>query len=146
MVMIPPYFTFVNGNIRLLYSYLEILSIIEEEISYSILEDICNDIPISTMKLYYETCCSGDINTSIKVIYSIKERGYCNMDIITEFLKYIRYHCDTSDGNKYKIIELITTFMTMFCDKREDDLELAIFTNKMIRILSLNYGNISDSI
>lgn len=138
--------TFVNDNIRLLFSYLEILSVLGEEITYSMLEDLCNDIPNSIMKTYYDKCCMGDINSSIQDIYSLKDRGYCNMDIITELLKYIRYHCDTDDKTKYKIIDLITTFMGIFCDKHEEDLELAVFTNKMIKLLSSNYGNISDSI
>uniref|UniRef100_A0A6C0BST2 Uncharacterized protein n=1 Tax=viral metagenome TaxID=1070528 RepID=A0A6C0BST2_9ZZZZ len=140
---------FINGNIRLLYSYLEMLSLLDVEITYSILEDICNDIPVYILREYEEHCSAGKLNESIKIIYNLKDRGYCNMDIITELLRYIRYYSVLSEDIKYCIIELITRYMTMFCDKRECELELAVFTKSMLDILKqYNYDsdNISDSI
>lgn len=126
---------FVNGNVRVLYSYLEMLVILDEEITYELLDDICNDIPMENLNTYESMCYNGDINRAINLIYHIKGNGYCNMDIITELLKYIRYHSLMCDKNKYKVVELITHYMTRFCDKHECNLELCVFTKKFMDII-----------
>jgi replication-associated recombination protein RarA len=126
---------FVNGNIRVLYSYLEMLIILDKEITYELLDDICNDIPMNKLNKYETMCYAGDITGAIRLICNIKGNGYCNMDIVTELLKYIRYHSDMCDRNKYKVVELITHYMTRFCDKHECNLELCVFTKKFIDII-----------
>lgn len=127
--------TFVNGNIRVLYSYLEMMIIVDQEITYQLLDDMCNDIPMYSLHEYERLCCDGDINAATELIFNIKSDGYCNMDIITQLLKYLRYQSIMSDRGKYKIIELISYYMTRFCDKHECNLELCVFTKKFVDIL-----------
>ena len=58
------------------------------------------------------------------------------MDILDNYFLYIKNTILLDEKEKYKIIHLISRYITIFHNIHEDVIELALFTNNVIDIFS----------
>jgi len=73
---------------------------------------------------------------AIKLIYEIYDKGYSVMDILDNYFLFIKSTINLSEEQKYIIIPYICKYITIFHNIHEEEIELALFTNNLIDILS----------
>ena len=97
----------------------------------------CTNIPLKDFIKYTELCkYSKNLPAAIDLVYKIYDRGYSVMDILDNYFIFIKLTTLLTDQTKYIIIKLLCKYITIFYNIHEDEIELAIFTNNLIKILS----------
>ena len=76
-----------------------------------------------------------DIKFAIQIIYSIYKKGYSVMDILDSYFTFIKVTNLLDETIKYKVIKLILKYIALFHTLHENDIELAFFTNELIKLL-----------
>ena len=125
-----------NNTIKNLINYLEKCKLLNKNICYNTAVNICSDIDIYTLEEYTNYVKQGDINNAIKVLYSIANDGYSVMDILDNYFMFIKNTDKLNENEKYKIIPFICKYITAFHEIHENDIELPLFTNNIMSILS----------
>ena len=99
------------------------------------IDQIISNILISEFHEYIELCKHANYQDSIFYIINLYDRGYSVIDILDEFLIYIKNYSDLKDEYKYKIIKLIYNYINIFNNINKDNIELLFLTNNIIKIL-----------
>lgn len=123
-----------NNDIRKLIQYLQKFKLMNIFIDYSTALKLCCDINFSIFDEYIQFVCQQDINQSIAIMYQLYDTGYSIIDIFDGFTIYIKQSLQFNEIQKYEIIKLIATTITIFYTLHEDAIELAFFTNKLIQL------------
>ena len=86
------------------------------------------------------------LNEALLIIYEIYDKGYSVMDILDNYFIFIKSTKMLNDEQKYNIVPSICKYITIFHNIHEDEIELSLFTNNLIQILSnnINTDNITD--
>jgi DNA polymerase III delta prime subunit len=126
--------TICNNSIRLLINYLEKFKLIDSNISINNAKNICTNISF----LDYETYTNywykeKNIEKSIQYIFNIFYKGYSVMDILDNYFSFIKITNIIPENIKYKIIKIICKYISIFHTEHEYDIELAFFTNELIK-------------
>ena len=58
------------------------------------------------------------------------------MDILDNYFIFVKNSLSITEEQKYKIIPCICKYITIFHNIHEDEIELSLFTNNIIQILS----------
>ena len=58
------------------------------------------------------------------------------MDILDNYFIFVKNTLTLNEDQKYKIIPCICKYITVFHNIHEDEIELSLFTNNLIDILS----------
>ena len=58
------------------------------------------------------------------------------MDILDNYFNFIKNTTILSEEQKYKIIPYLCKYITVFHNIHEDDIELSLFTNNLIKVLN----------
>jgi DNA polymerase III delta prime subunit len=126
-----------NFSIRLLINYLEKIKILNIELNEEVINSICSNISYDIFDRYTNFILQKNIHSSIKILYDLYDNGYSVMDILDNYFVYIKT-CKLIDDEiiKYKIIKLICYFITIFHNIHEDEIELSIFTNNYIKLIT----------
>lgn len=124
-----------NNSVRLVINYLEKFKLIDEAVDLALAEAVCSNIPFHEFTQYTNYCkLQKDIRKATTLIYKIVDRGYSVMDILDNYFLFIKTTSILSDDEKYKIIPLICSYITIFNNIHEDEIELALFTNRLIDV------------
>jgi hypothetical protein len=59
--------------------------------------------------------------------------GYSVIDILDHLYNHIKESAELNENEKYEIIPLLCKYITIFNKIHEDHIELAIFTNDLIK-------------
>lgn len=125
-----------NNSVRIVINYLEKFKLLGIDITYDIALSTCTNISFKELKLYTELCKdSTKLGTAIELIYSIYDRGYSVIDILDNYFLYIKTTTLINEKEKYEIIKLLCKYITIFFNIHEEELELALFTNNLIKLL-----------
>ena len=125
-----------NNSVRLLINYLEKFKLLNIPIDEKKVKEICTNISFYEFENYTRAWyINKDLQTSIKLIYSIYNKGYSVMDILDTYFLFIKSTNILSEEKKYKIIKLLCKYIIIFYNVHEDEIELALFTNNLINIL-----------
>ena len=89
-------------------------------------------------EIYTELCKIGDLNSAIKNILILQERGFSVMDILDSYFFYIKYTDTIAENIKYEIVKILCKYITIFHNIHEDEIELSLFTNEIIILLNNN--------
>uniref|UniRef100_A0A6C0KE98 AAA+ ATPase domain-containing protein n=1 Tax=viral metagenome TaxID=1070528 RepID=A0A6C0KE98_9ZZZZ len=118
-----------NNSIRLLLNYMEKFKILNETITLSVAKNICSNISFQDFNNYItKLYVKHDLMKGIIIMNNIYNKGYSVIDILDNFFIFIK-HCQTIDDDlKYKIIEIICRYITIFHTKHEHEIELSLFT------------------
>lgn len=125
-----------NNSIRTLVSYLEKFKILDEYVTYDIAVNTCTNISFNDFDKYLDFCLEKDLTNSIELIYNIYDRGYSVVDILDNLYLYIKITQKIDEQDKYEIIKLICKYIIIFYNIHEEEIELAIFTNNLIKYLT----------
>tara|TARA_Y100001968_G_C19363799_1_gene721315 strand:- start:146 stop:1099 length:954 start_codon:yes stop_codon:yes gene_type:complete len=126
--------TICNNSIRLLINYLEKFKLIDTNITINDAKNICTNISFldyeNYTKFWYN---ERNVKKSIKYIFNIFYKGYSVMDILDNYFSFIKMTTIIPEHIKYKIIKIICKYISIFHTEHEYDIELAFFTNELIK-------------
>ena len=124
-----------NNTVKILINYMEKFKLFDEKITLSFAMATCTNISFIKLENYTNFLKNSQLNEAIKLIYEIYDQGYSVMDILDNYFLFIKSTNLLNEYEKYKIIPYICKYITIFHNIHEDDIELALFTNNMIKIL-----------
>ena len=126
-----------NNSIRILINYLEKLKLINLPITLELVSDVCTNITFKDFE-YFTKYCKIEKNAinAIHLIYKLFDKGYSVMDILDSYFLFVKSTTILTEDEKYKIIPIICKYITVFHNIHEDEIELALFTNSLIKTFS----------
>ncbi len=124
-----------NKTIKNLINYAEKCKLLNTHIDYELSLKICSDIDIHMFDSYTTNVKSGNIRDAINIIYEIVDDGYSVMDILNNYFSYIKTSDLLTEDEKYAIVPYICKYITAFHDIHENDIELPLFTNNLVKAL-----------
>ena len=125
-----------NNSLRILLNYLEKIKLLDCKINKSMVEKITSNISYQLFDEYTNYVLKSQIKPAITIFYQLFEDGYSVMDIYDNYFQYIKHSELLNENNKFIIIELLCEYITIFHNVHEDEIELSLFTNKLIQTLS----------
>jgi len=126
-----------NKSVKVLLNYLEKFKLLGEPVTIDIATNICTNICFYTYIEYTRTCIfENDIPKAVKILYDIYDKGYSVMDILDNYFLFIKTTDMIDEEKKYKIISLLCKYMTIFYNIHEEEIELALFTNNLIKLFN----------
>jgi len=128
--------TLSSNSVRIIANYLEKFKLMRMPITLDLAINVCTNISFKEFDLYTIACKeTNDLPTAIKILYAIFERGYSVMDILDNYFMYVKTTQHLSEEEKYQIIPCICKYITIFNTIHEDEIELTLFTNDVIKTL-----------
>ena len=125
-----------NGSVCVLLNYLEKFKIINEPITYDLVSKVCTNISFTVFDTYTNAVIQSNLNEAVNILYDLFDKGYSVMDIYDNYFLFVKVTDILSETQKYEIIKLLCKYITIFHNIHEDEIELALFTNNMIKLLS----------
>ena len=125
-----------NKTAKILINYMEKFKLLNEHITLLLAVKLCSNISFVSFEEYTKLIKNKNLNESIKLIYEIYDKGYSVMDILDNYFFYVKNTTILNEKEKYDIIPYICKYITVFHNIHEDEIELALFTNNLIEILS----------
>lgn len=125
-----------NNSIRILINYLEKFKLLDSVIDLDIAKQTCTNIGFHFFDKYTNYALNKNRLESIKLIYELFDKGYSVMDIYDNYFLYVKNTTLLTESIKYEVIKLLCKYITIFYNIHEDELELALFTNNLVEIIS----------
>ena len=127
-----------NNSIRMLINYLEKFKLLNKEINKTNISEICSNISFyefeNYTKLWY---LKKDISSSTKILLNIYKKGYSVIDILDSYFNYIKVNEFISENEKYKIIKVLSKYISLFYTLHENNIELFFLTNDLINLKNI---------
>ena len=124
-----------NGSVCVLLNYLEKFKIINEPITYDLVSKVCTNISFTVFDTYTNAVIQSNLNEAVHLLYDLFDKGYSVMDIYDNYFLFVKVTDILSETQKYEIIKLLCKYITIFHNIHEDEIELALFTNNMVKLL-----------
>ena len=132
-----------NNSLRIMINYLEKLNIINLPITYDLINKICSNISYEIFDNFTNMLLKKNTTSAINILYNLYDCGYSTMDIYDNYFLYIK---NTSilccDNMRYEIIKLLCEYITIFHNVHEDEIELALLTNDIIKTVIIPIENV----
>jgi replication factor C subunit 2/4 len=123
-----------NGAAKILLNYMEKFKLLNQKITYELSTQLCTNISFITFEEYNTLLKNNKLDEAIKLIYQIYDKGYSVMDILDSYFLFIKNTKNITEEQKYNLIPFICKYITIFHNIHEDEIELALFTNNLIKI------------
>ena len=124
-----------NYSVRILVNYLEKLKLLDEVITEKIIEKICNNICFTDFSEYIKFCSEDkDIVSASHKLLNLYDKGYSVIDILDNFFLYVKTCNELTEDQKYQTIQIICKYISIFYNVHEDEIELTLFTNSIIKL------------
>ena len=130
-----------DQNIHAAINYLDKFKLYGDEINYSIALNMCTNIQYEIFQTYITSIrsefnqLSSNLNNSIHILFEIFNKGYSVMDILDSFFSFIKITDMLTEDEKYNIVPIICKYIVIFHNLNESELQLALFTNDIYKIL-----------
>ena len=124
-----------NNTVKILISYMEKFKLLNEKITLELAKHLCSNISFYIFEEYTKLLKNNNIVEAIKIIYDLYDKGYSVMDILDNYFVFVKITTLLNEEEKYKIIPYICKYITVFHNIHEDEIELTLFTNNLIKIL-----------
>jgi len=124
-----------NNAAKLLLNYLEKFKLFNEPITFELANKLCTNISFITFERYTNLLIQGQLNEAIQIIYNIFDKGYSVMDILDCYFSFVKHTLILNETQRYNIIPIICKYISVFHNIHEDEIELALFTNNLIKSL-----------
>uniref|UniRef100_A0A6C0B2B1 AAA+ ATPase domain-containing protein n=1 Tax=viral metagenome TaxID=1070528 RepID=A0A6C0B2B1_9ZZZZ len=122
-----------NNTVKILLNYMEKFKLLDMPITLDLATQVCTNISFQLFHEYTILLKQKKLGESIKLIYSIYDKGYSVMDILDNYFLFIKTTALLSEDEKYTIIPFICKYISIFYNIHEDEIELALFTNNLIK-------------
>jgi DNA polymerase III delta subunit len=128
--------TLCKNNIKVLINYLEKFKLFNQPINLSLANKLCCNINFNDLANYTVCLLNNQLVPAINIIYTIFDKGYSVMDILDSYFIFVKTTELLNEQLKYKTIPFICKYITIFYNIHEDELELALFTNNLLELLT----------
>ena len=130
-----------NGSVRTLINYLEKIKLIGREITYDIANKICTNISFHRFEEYTREVLrcdtdGGGLRAANAILFQLNDEGYSVLDILDNYFLFVKMTPLFDEDMKYRITSLICKYITIFHNIHEHDIELALFTNNVIKLVA----------
>jgi len=125
-----------NNTVKIIINYLEKFKLLGEKITLNLAIQLCSNISFLTFEEYTNFIKAQNLKEAINLILEIYDKGYSVMDILDNYFLYIKNTQILTEEQKYNVIPIICKYITIFHNIHEDEIELSLFTNNLIEILS----------
>ena len=125
-----------NNTMKVLINYMEKFKLLNQKITLPLAIQLCSNISFLIFEEYTSFILNNCLQEAINIIYEVHDKGYSVMDILDNYFIFIKTTKMLSDEQKYCIIPCICKYITIFHNIHEDEIELSLFTNNLIQILS----------
>ena len=125
-----------NNTVKILINYMEKFKLLNQKITFELATQLCSNISFLTFDQYTKFILQSKLIPAINIIYELYDKGYSVMDILDNYFIFIKTSNILTEEQKYKIIPYLCKYITIFHNIHEDEIELALFTNNLIKILS----------
>ena len=126
-----------NHSVKSLIHYLEKFKLLGESITLDVVQRLCTDIHFSFFDEYTLVVQRKELHSAIQLLLHVYHRGYSVMDILDNYFLYIKTTLKLNETEKYAVIPFICEYISIFYNIHEDEVELAFFTNQLIKVFSL---------
>ena len=135
-----------NNNVKILFNDMEKFKLLEQNITLDLVKQICTNINFLSFQEYTNLIKNNNLNESIQILLNIYDKGYSVMDILCNYYFFIKIYEDLTETQKYDIIPFICKYIAIFHNIHEDEIELSLFTNSLIKKIQYvnNIYNVSD--
>ena len=106
---------------------------VQHNINYDDAVKLCTNINFEDFKKYIHYVKNKNINSAIKIFLSLYDEGYSVMDILDSFFIFLKITNIVSEKIKYNIISYLCSYIHIFHDIHEHEIELAFFTNNIVK-------------
>jgi len=124
-----------NNTVKILINYMEKFKILNQNITLELAVQLCTNINFFIFEEYTNFLLNSQLIPAIKIIYEIYEKGYSVMDILDNYFIFIKSTNMFTEEQKYNVIPYLCKYITIFHNIHEDEIELALFTNNLIKLL-----------
>lgn len=125
-----------NNTMKIIINYMEKFKLLNEPITLQLAVKLCSNISFLIFEEYTQLILDKNFNKAVALIYEICDKGYSVMDILDNYFIFIKTTTMLNDDQKYNIIPCICKYISIFHNIHEDEIELSLFTNNLIQILS----------
>ena len=125
-----------NNTVKIMVNYMEKFKLLNERITYELAVKLCSNISFFTLEKYTQLVLSNNLTEAILLIYEIFDKGYSVMDVLDNYFIFVKNTEILNEDQKYKIIPFICKYISVFHNIHEDEIELSLFTNNLINILT----------
>jgi len=123
-----------NNSVRQIINYLEKFKLLNIHIGAKKVKEICTNISFYEFEHYTSFWLKDkDLKNAISKIFDIYNKGYSVMDILDNYFIFIKITDSIEQKTKYKIIKIICEYISIFHTIHENEIELVLFTNKLIK-------------
>jgi len=127
-----------NNNAKILISYMEKFKLLGQKIDEELAINVCTNISFTIFNEYTRYLKSGNLKEAITLLYSVYDRGYSVMDILDNYFLFVKFTDELTEDQKYETIPLLCKYITIFNNIHEDEVELALFSNNLYKIIISN--------
>ena len=125
-----------NNTVKILINYMEKFKLLNEHITFKLAVSLCSNISFFLFEEYTLLIKNNKLKEAIDLIYEIYDKGYSVMDILDNYFLFIKNTNILNEDQKYNIIPFICKYISVFHNIHEDEIELALFTNNLMKILN----------
>ena len=125
-----------NNTVKILINYMEKFKLLNQKITFDLASQLCSNISFLIFEEYTKLILDKNIEKSIYLINELYDKGYSVMDILDNYFVFVKSSTILNDEQKFKIIPYICKYITIFHNIHEDEIELSLFTNNLIQVLS----------
>jgi DNA polymerase III delta prime subunit len=125
-----------NNTVKILINYMEKFKLLNENITLKLAVSLCSNISFFLFEEYTLLIKNSKLKEAIDLIYEIYDKGYSVMDILDNYFLFIKNTNILNEDQKYNIVPFICKYISIFHNIHEDEIELALFTNNLMKILN----------
>ena len=124
-----------NNTVKIIINYMEKFKLLNEYITLKVAINLCSNISFVLFEEYTLLIKNNLLKEAIDLIYEISDKGYSVMDILDNYFIFIKNTTILTEDQKYNIIPFICKYISIFHNIHEDEIELALFTNNLMKII-----------
>ena len=125
-----------NNGVKIIINYMEKFKLLNQPITLKLALQLCSNISFVLFEEYTQLVIHKNLTDAIQLINEIYDKGYSVMDILDNYFIFIKTTPTIDEDTKYKIIPCICKYITIFHNIHEEEIELSLFTNNLIEIIS----------
>uniref|UniRef100_A0A6C0LTH1 AAA domain-containing protein n=1 Tax=viral metagenome TaxID=1070528 RepID=A0A6C0LTH1_9ZZZZ len=126
-----------DNNIQIMLQYLEGFRLLNTEVNNDTIYQMCSHVNFDRLGCYFSFLKENNLIEAIRLLFDIHNDGFSVMDILDSIFDYVKIHDHiANEETKYKLIKYICKYITIFHEIHEEEIELAMFSNNIIKLFN----------